>query len=649
MDLPRLGQMEFIVSLGMDARARDQYAQTIYNYKDAIEGFAGIRDDEESSEDKSSDDEVLRSGLNPEKSPTSWLPQIKEMLSRAENVVNHNDLDDDGTMTQEHVSPEDEAIWAVQCSTKFEFLKYLLERFRPHEVHLAILAKPGRLLDIIETFLKGLHIVYTRPDTMSRSDATASGYLRVGLLATGETGAAAMVGSADLVIAFDSSFSVHDHQVQGLRSTFFEMHKLSPVIHLTVINSVEHVKRCLPSNVQGIERLQLAVRAITHLRHEAGELSSEFPHTEAAAEKVFEFVDGGSIESEWQLPPLTDVVSMELLAESQSSNSTSRSGTSSEIRQGAQKRPLTTEDEHEPTSTKRIRHSPGAENILSSGIDATHVSESIVEQAETPGQDSSTRNESQKEAELRTIIETAQSRLQEHILALEELQTRHEEQREEIHRLRKEREAVRIAMAQSERRRETQLGEISKLKDEKASLQKELDDARTALANSTVPEIAELETARAEARHNLEAKLHFERKVDSVQRDFEFTRTQYQNASSAAFEASQETASLRDENEALKQKASGEAVKLKQMNAERANSLHLDRISELEATLLERDELIKKKDEDLTRLRGRGGLTTRATSVPRSPRSVSRASSPNPAGIGNGGLGISRATYLRNA
>jgi chromosome segregation ATPase len=171
--------------------------------------------------------------------------------------------------------------------------------------------------------------------------------------------------------------------------------------------------------------------------------------------------------------------------------------------------------------------------------------------------------------------------------------------------------------------------EILKQKEGRASVEALLKQARADLIGSSRPGVAELAKAREEARKEMIERRHLEQKVESMTRELDFFRAQYQEASSAAAEAGAEVHILRDEIEILKKKASGEAVKLRQMAISTENERHSRRILELEATLKERDEHLRRKEEEMkSQARGKG-VVMRASSAPKSPK-PSRAGSPNP-------------------
>ena len=309
LEAPRLDQMEFVVSLPMNTRVRDQYVSTIHYYRRAIERF--MLDEQPSRE---------------------LLDEMRTMINRVNKVATHIDLEDDGVMTQQGVSSEDEATWAENCSTKFQFLRDFFVAGGQQDKHVAILAQPGRSLDIIETFLKGRHVVYNRPDVLSSSDpSTAKGLMQVSLIGTGEEGATTVPRGADLIIAFDNSFSVRDPQVTTLRAHVLNAGQLSPVIHLIVHSSAEHINRCLPTSMSGLERLKALVSCVTETRHDVGVLLPHEAGPAAAAEEVAAFMEAGGLEGHWALPSIRGIEGVEIIESSQDQSSSTQSATQSRI------------------------------------------------------------------------------------------------------------------------------------------------------------------------------------------------------------------------------------------------------------------------------------------------------------------------------
>lgn len=205
------------------------------------------------------------------------------------------------------------------------------------------------------------------------------------------------------------------------------------------------------------------------------------------------------------------------------------------------------------------------------------------------------------------------------------------------------------------RKQQAQSLELSDLSEERARLKEELETARVALTESAVPEVAETEKAKAAARVLSQEKAALENKIEALRGDFEFTRQQYQLASSAAAASATRLSDLEAEVVVLRQKSSGVALQLRAKNTRDETEVHKQQVIHLEHTLKERNELLKKKEEelrDLRRGRGMGGNTRASSQQSRSPRGAgvvgSRASSPVPGLFGVGpGVGTKVGSALR--
>ena len=298
LEMPNPGEMEFVVSLPLPTRVRDIYVKTIEEDQDIIKKFleADIEDD-------------------------TLVEQIENFLSKVDNISNHIDLNDETTMTQQEAAPEYHAVWATNCSGKFQFLYRLMDLLRGSDLHIAIVAKGGPLLDIIELFLKGNHFNYSRPDTYSQSNRNeVNGRLEVTLIASGEQESSALVKFANLVIAFDSSFNSEEAQIKSMRQHMLNVGKLSPVVHLLTYSSVEHIARCIPSSFSGINRLKVLMNCVTRTSHLAGELAIDDGSPEEVAGEVSHFVQGSLHPDHWTLsrPRNIHVDGLELVDQSQS-------------------------------------------------------------------------------------------------------------------------------------------------------------------------------------------------------------------------------------------------------------------------------------------------------------------------------------------
>jgi chromosome segregation ATPase len=197
----------------------------------------------------------------------------------------------------------------------------------------------------------------------------------------------------------------------------------------------------------------------------------------------------------------------------------------------------------------------------------------------------------------------------------------------------------------SEQRLEKQRDEISKLKDERTQLKHDLEAAREALKNGGGTE-AELEAAREEIRRLSQENANLERRAEYEKKQSDYTREQYQNASTAAAQSGIEIRQLKEQNEELKRKAAADVAKLKELKTSYDESRHIARVTELEATLASRDELLRKKEDELRDLK-RNRPSTRSTSTqPRSPKWASANSRPTSPGVNNSSV-TGRGSALR--
>lgn len=274
---------EHIVSLAMNMRIRNQYTSIINMYRDAIMKLM-----ESNSQDQGP------------------MDKITELLTRISGVLQHSDLDaEEARDYSSPPSPEDEATWAEQCSFKFCFLRHFLEEIRPHDMHVSIVAQPGRLLDLIEMFLVGRGIVYFRPDGKGSShpgdQRFAQCQCQVSIVPSGPGGRNFALKPAVLVIAFDGSVSAMEPQVHRMRMQQ-EHSWLQPIVRLVIYKSAEHLAICLPPEIEQSDRIRRIVSGMTQLRHEAGILQPEDMEVSAAAEEVAIALRLGGHEGRWTLP-----------------------------------------------------------------------------------------------------------------------------------------------------------------------------------------------------------------------------------------------------------------------------------------------------------------------------------------------------------
>lgn len=221
--------------------------------------------------------------------------------------------------------------------------------------------------------------------------------------------------------------------------------------------------------------------------------------------------------------------------------------------------------------------------------------------------------------------------------ALSRLQHRYESRTNELHKVRQERDNGAEGKASLEQRIERQKEDISKLKEDRTNLRRELEESRQEL-KSGGGTLAELETAREEIRRLTKEAVNLERKADYERNQAEYTREQYQNASTAAAQSGNELRQLQTENENLTRKVNANAAQLRELNLKNDSEIHLARISELELTLAARDEFLHRKEEELRDIRKNRPSTRSTSTQPRSPK-ITASSRPTSPGVGYNGNG----------
>jgi hypothetical protein len=288
LSLPPMKPTDHVILLPLASMVRNVYKATITNRRREILAF-----------------------VNSVEMDPKLLEQMDAMVEELKMLTDHQDLITDISGTQPAVPDEHQAKWAETCSTKCLFLRYLLYDLRRVEKHVAILARPGKMLDILESILKVNSFIYERPDRPSRSNNRAVGPLRITLLPTGLNGGQYVVNRADAVIAFDETFRASERYSKVLRPHLYEPGKLSPLISLMVAYSAEHIELCLPKFDDPIERKMCLVNFIAQKRERLGDLDDGllWPQQVATAVAQYLRVD----DSTWPLPENPDITGLEIL------------------------------------------------------------------------------------------------------------------------------------------------------------------------------------------------------------------------------------------------------------------------------------------------------------------------------------------------
>lgn len=619
--------------------------------------------------------------------------QMRQLIHRLNDTTTHLDLGLDGPATQSSDNAVNEATWTYYASSKFAFLYHLIELLRYQGCYIAIIAKEGLTLDLLEKYMKANHVDYRRLPGFDAASTTriegSTGLIRMDLIASGSDFERAVTRRPTMIIAFDTSFDVQDTQVRQIRERSSSDGSLVPIIYPMIINSAEHVDICIPKGMPSPQRFQMVVQTTFRARDglgggpviitspSSGDLSSSTSlnafvalkkslgkRFHMTAEAVARAAVSDNFDSNWVIPPA--VLELEPLSDPSSGLNTARS-TTPQSRAGTpsvQKRllvsrstvvlfsNLTHSQERDSTSSvssKRQRRTPAP--------DLTQLSDSIQDsQSQMDDLRVALRRAEQslaEETKARTAVEellaTKGKQLEEIKSSLGDLQTRYETRMKSSHKLRRENQKLQMEKESTEKRHEKLLAENTALKEQCAQLRAELLDVREAVKTGG-GSVADIETAQEEVRRLTEKNLSLEKSYANVRKDFEFTRSQYQEASTKAAEFATQVSELESQNADLKRQASDEKRRLKQLNYKTDLEQHLARVFELELIVKNRDTILQRKEEELRVLKKGRGVATRGSSVqPGSPRLAgSRAGSPGPSLLGSGMHAVNRASALRH-
>lgn len=286
-----LGPREFVVTLPMQPRILSQYVDTIEYYPQAIS--------------RNMTEETIGEDV---------VEKLNALLYRLGNVATHIGLEGGGPSSQEGINPEEEALYAELSSEKFKFLGQLLALTKVSQIHIAVVAKPGHLLDIIEMFLKGKKVSYSRPDTktngLKTQDPGSFGLQIVSIISSEE---AISLPPVQLIIAFDETFNAKDAHIIKSRENKASGDHLTPVIRLVVYSSVEHLDLCLARSLEPIDRIRKLIFCVWHTQRSVGQLEPDELGPAACAQEVFEFLNSGSQTSGWTLPNIRPIENLPIM------------------------------------------------------------------------------------------------------------------------------------------------------------------------------------------------------------------------------------------------------------------------------------------------------------------------------------------------
>ncbi|KAI4765871.1 hypothetical protein E4T52_14062 [Aureobasidium sp. EXF-3400] len=596
LDIDTDSDNQHLVSLEFQPLQRDHYKCSFDTYKAFVEKFT-------------------LHGILPASSQLA--KDARDFIRQLHYIVNHVDLNNADTSASSQTTQSLQADWDATMSSKFKFMKSLLDSAKGHNLHVALLVDPGRLAAILQSFLQGINIMYNVIDGQNNvinQESTAT------IILTSVDSIDTTSLDMDLIVAIDGTTP---KDVITRTQKMFSRDTLVPTISLVIPLSIEHAEHCLPSTgMSEAQRLHVLVSTVTNERLNAGwQSGGTDTDFERKASDIVSWMLNPA-EADWTfygLPSLQLIEGRgqssedELMVDNSSSN----------------KRSLEQDNDNEVTLAKRLRVDESlpltinaADMHLAPGTIPTnsHVSDSVAA--------------SQHAA---TLIELNNARVQIRELnqAMERLQFNCEEQRAQMVKAQKERnEAVQREERLSASNIDLRAKNFS-LRDDVLDLKKQLEVANAALLNHSVPERAEIEKSKSEALAAVTETEGQVKRTKMLEEQLDYLRSQYQDRSNENTVLAAANADYAKKVEELEVKASGERARLKAINNDALIKKYQDTVKQLRTVVKEREGTMQRMSEENARLREpRGRVGTRASSIPRSPRAgtrepVSRQGSPS--------------------
>ncbi|KAM0723653.1 hypothetical protein Q7P37_000641 [Cladosporium fusiforme] len=599
------------VPIALKGHQRDAYPTMIQQHKDLIERF-----------------------LNTSQPGDILTTEIEMLLEQLRRIVVHPDLVNSETWTQYDVPSGAQAQWAIDSSSKFAFLKHLIDELRDKGLSIAVICQTDHLLQIMEDFLDGFKVTCYRADTGNRTEQDGC-KLTFNIMTPNEDASLESL-AADVVVCMDKSAEAGGPALKLLQDGANK-----PLIMTFVIpGTIEHVERCLSPDLTQQQRLRATMHGVFDLRYDAGKLEhGQLPSVESA-KVIAEYIKSTENDKEWSIAALTMLENLDSQTESDIAFPASGA-----VTHAGDKRSFETSDADlsPTTSFKRPRIEPNGSlapdqptTINPQQLHLSHISDSVG-RLDSSNMDSADLMNSNKR--LQALLFEAQAKLAAHEKDLSELQYRYEEQSKALHDTRKASESAMDTASKAGHRMTEGFSATTALRAEVRALKEERNADKAALADHSIPERAVFEQQRIALAKSEAEKKQLEERLKNQENELQFARDLYQTASSSAQRLGTANKELENALAHAQNRASGEQTRAKQMTLD-ARAQNLDRENkQLKAQVKTQHDALQRKDKELVQLKeaSRGRMGTRGSSVPRSPRMSSPLNS-----VARGAAGASR-------
>ncbi|KAF1813902.1 hypothetical protein P152DRAFT_448283 [Eremomyces bilateralis CBS 781.70] len=385
-------------------------------------------------------------------------------------------------------------------------------------------------------------------------------------------------------------------------------------VSLLISQSVDHLEHCLPDGYGKLDSLKSLVRAAIHYSYAVGELPRGWGGDDVVIERLLDFIEtsdqastevSGVEDAEWPFPENDAVKILKSTQEVQDDVEMANAVVPTE--------PQEKTAEHNDT---RISNSVVEPSSLATPL----PTKPTILESEPLGADQLAK----RYQELEYAFEVSQGQV-------EELRTLYGISKKENAQLAQENERLQKRIANLEARN-------ARDQEQNQELRQAAQQASNTVLSSINTDAVDRETLRIAAQEAKEQRDSAVSRFQSQEVTFNFLRDQYNNASSQASLLKDENDVLTAENVILKKRADENSVRIHAINKEQQQTSQREEIHGLKFQIQELMKTVRRRDEEITGLRGQQNRIVTRAATPRSPRvqanSGSRAASPMPGGLG---------------
>ncbi|KAG6235117.1 hypothetical protein E4U25_005231 [Claviceps purpurea] len=608
--------LKHTVTLPFQASIRPLYDDTLLEYKEEITQYGNVFSSEEY--------------IEPEE---ALVHKIDQVLDGLRNIC---DYPPDVTGSAIETLPSNQLIkYCCDGNGKFNFLFELLQGLTK-DTRILIVARSVELLKLLYRLAEALGIECIYGDLgLSFKPESGISIARITLILPDRD---VDEDDFDLVIGYDYSFG---SSVVGLRLEPEIPGARSPmVLTLVTTHSIEHIDLHIPGDLTLLERKNALVSCIVRARQLVKDPDRGCPEPHEVASLFVEYLNGLTDDVIWEPAPLPEDI-LDIYFHSQSRSQIPATD-APEVLGIVRKRKLDDQDDSDDEGAKRPRISSSKQPTV--GANDAPVPDDVralLDSVKPKTMDSTAATSftgvvsvpvavlqalAEQVSELRRKVDTADTdTLYKSLISALDTRIREYERTSakiySSHRAALEDRSTFERQAQTAEAALQTAKEASQKHTEKS--QKKIAGLEATITRLTAGPDASKETPLSKTQKLLEEAQEkaqtLERRLEIANKDADYARSLYQDATATSGALRGENASLKEQVTDLARKTEDTLGKVHAIQADTAIKHHLVQISDLKSQLRERDlELEHTKDE--LRLLKRARRETRQVSVPRSPR-----------------------------